>query len=214
MNSDLDDAPPPSPDEALALIRSQTSALEREQLSGIPRILLVWGVSWSIGFLALWSGYEGGNPWFRISLPIAGTIFGVLIVASIVFSAVVGMRLNRGVRGPSNFSGAVYGISWSVVSFGAYLIGAALIRNGMDAELASLYFPAVFALVAGSMYLMGAALWRSVDQLVLGGVIIVAGTAAPFFGAPTNNLVMALLGGGAFLVAGVVMRLSLRRRAA
>jgi hypothetical protein len=211
MNADLDDAPP-SPDEALALIRSQKGALEREQLSGVPRILLVWGVAWSVGFLVLWSGYEDGNPWFRIPLPIAGTIFGVLLIASIIFSAVVGMRMNRGVRGPSNFSGAVYGISWSVVSFAAYLIGVALIRNGMDAELASLYFPAIFALVAGTMYLMGAALWRSVDQLVLGAVIIVAGTAAPFFGAPTNNLVMAVLGGGAFLVAGIVMRLSLRRR--
>lgn len=209
---DPDDALP-SADEALALIRSQQTALERDQLSGIPWILGVWGVAWSVGFFALWSGYEGGNPWFSIPLPISGTIFGVLLVGSIVFSAIVGMRLNRGVRGPSNFSGAVYGISWSVVSFGAYLVGAALINAGMDSELASLYFPAVYALVAGSMYLMGAALWRSIDQLVLGAVIIVTGTVAPFFGAPTNNLVMAVLGGGAFLVAAIVMSISLRRSA-
>ena len=83
----------------------------------------------------------------------------------------------------------------------------------MDSTLQSLYFPAIYALVAGAMYLMGAALWRSIDQLVLGAVIIVAGTVAPFFGAPTNNLVMAVLGGGAFLVAAVVMRASLSRRA-
>lgn len=210
--ADLDEAPP-SADEALALIRSQRTALERDQLSGIPWILGVWGVAWSVGFFALWSGYEGGNPWFSIPLPIAGTIFGVLLVGSIVFSAIVGMRLNRGVRGPSNFSGAVYGISWSVVSLGAYLVGAALINAGMDSELASLYFPAVYALVAGSMYLMGAALWRSIDQLVLGAVIIVTGTVAPFFGAPTNNIVMAVLGGGAFLVAAVVMSISLRKAA-
>lgn len=210
--SSLDhDEPLPTADEALALIRQQQSALERDQLSGIPWILAVWGVAWTVGFLALWSGYEGGNPWFQLPLAVAGTVFGVLIVGSIVISAVIGMRLNRGVRGPSNFSGAVYGIAWPVVSLGAYLIGVALAVNGMDRELQSLFFPAIYALVAGAMYLMGAALWRSVDQLVLGAVIIVAGTVAPFFGAPTNNLVMALLGGGSFLIAALVMQLGLRR---
>lgn len=208
--ADYDDAPPTA-DEALALIREQQSALEREQLSGIPWILGVWGVAWTIGFLALWSGYEGGNPWFRLPIGIAAAIFGVLLIGSIIVSAVIGMRLNRGVRGPSNFSGAVYGIAWPVVSLGAYLIGVALALNGMDSTLQSLYFPAIYALVAGVMYLMGAALWRSIDQLVLGAVIIVAGTVAPFFGAPTNNLVMAVLGGGSFLVAALVMQVSLNR---
>ncbi|MBX9471541.1 hypothetical protein [Microcella sp.] len=207
---DLDDTPP-SADEALALIREQQSALERDQLSGIPWILGVWGVAWTVGFLALWSGYEGGNPWFRLPLGLAAAIFGVLLIGSIIISAVIGMRLNRGVRGPSNFSGAVYGIAWPVVSLGAYLIGVALAVNGMDSTLQSLYFPAIYALVAGAMYLMGAALWRSIDQLVLGAVIIVAGTVAPFFGAPTNNLVMAVLGGGSFLIAAAVMNLGLKR---
>jgi len=209
---DLDDAPP-SADEALALIRRQQSALERDQLSGIPWILAVWGVAWTVGFLDLWSGYEGGNPWFQLPLSLAATIFGVLLIGSIVVSAIIGMRLNRGVSGASSFSGAVYGISWPIVSLGAYLIGVALALNGMDSELQSLFFPAIYALVAGTMYLMGAAVWRSIDQLVLGAVILVAGTVAPFFGAPTNNLVMALLGGGAFLVAAVVMHLSLSKRA-
>ncbi|QOD94122.1 MULTISPECIES: hypothetical protein [Microcella] len=209
----VDDEPLQSPDEALALLRVQQSALERDQLSGIPWILAVWGVAWGVGFLALWSGYEGGNPWFQIPLAVAAVIFGALLIGSIAISAVIGMRLNRGVRGPSNFSGAVYGIAWPVVSLGAYLIGVALALGGMDSTLQSLYFPAIYALVAGAMYLMGAALWRSIDQLVLGAVIIVAGTVAPFFGAPTNNLVMAVLGGGAFLVAAIVMRASLSRRA-
>ena len=207
---DLDDSPP-SADEALALIRAQQTALERDQLSGIPWILGVWGVAWSVGFLALWSGYEGGNPWFRLPLGLAAAIFGLLLIGSIIISAVIGMRLNRGVRGPSNFSGAVYGIAWPVVSLGAYLIGVALALNGMDSTLQTLYFPAIYALVAGAMYLMGAALWRSIDQLVLGAVIIVAGTVAPFFGAPTNNLVMAVLGGGAFLIAALVMHLGLKK---
>lgn len=207
---DHDDAPPTA-DEALALIREQQSALERDQLSGIPWILGVWGIAWTIGFLALWSGYEGGNSWFQIPLGVAAIIFAGLLIGAAVFSAVIAMRLNRGVRGPSNFSGAVYGIAWPITGAAAYLIGVALAVNGMDRELQSLFFPAIFALVAGCMYIMGAAMWRSIDQLVLGIILIVTGAAAPFFGAPTNNLVMGVVGGGALLISGLVMQLNLRR---
>ncbi|MGY6499221.1 MAG: hypothetical protein ACXIUP_13460 [Microcella sp.] len=199
------------PAAALALVQRQQAALERDQLGGIPVILLVWGVAWLVGFGALWSGYAGGNPWFQVPLTVAGIVFAVFLVAAMGISAWIGMRLNRGVRGPSNFSGAVYGIAWPIVGFGAWLMGVALARNGMDSELQSLFFPAIFALVAGVMYVMGAAIWRSLDQLVLGLIILVAGTVAPFFGAPTNNLVMAVLGGGAFLIAGLVMHINLQR---
>ena len=199
------------PAAALALIRQQQDALDRDQVGRIPVILLVWGIAWFVGFAALWSGYAGGNPWFQIPLGQAGITFAVAMIGAAGISTWIAMRLNRGVSGPSNFSGAVYGIGWPIAAFSAYLIGVALAVNGMDRELQSLFFPAIFALVTGTMYLMGAAVWRSVDQLVLGIIILIAGTAAPFFGAPTNNIVMALLGGGSFLIAGLVMHLNLRR---
>ncbi|RZS59662.1 hypothetical protein EV141_0894 [Microcella putealis] len=208
---DAVDDEPIDPAAALALIQQQNADVARQQLSGIPWILGVWGVAWGVGFLALWSGYEGGNPWFLLPLPVAGTIFGVLLVSAIVTSAVLGIRISRGVRGASGFSGAVYGFGWWAGSIAVYLLGIAFAREGASAELLSLYYPAAYGLVAGLLYFMGAALWRSVDQLVLGVIIIVASVVAPFFGAPTNNLVMALLGGGSFLVAGLVMHLNLRR---
>ncbi len=208
--TDHDDAPP-SADEALALIREQQRSVERKQLGGIPWILGIWAIAWGAGFFALWSGYDGGNPWFSIPLGVAGTIFGALIVGAIVVSAVVGARVGRGIQGASAFSGAVYGISWMVGSGVVFAIGIALTRAGADSAVMSLYYPAGYSLVAGLIYLMGAALWRSVDQLVLGIIIAVVGAIAPFFGAPTNNLVMAVLGGGAFLVAALVMQLSLSR---
>lgn len=211
MTSNYDDAPP-SPDEALALIREQQRTVAERQLGGVPWILGMWAVSWGVGFFALWSGYEGGNPWFQIPLGVAALIFGVLLVTAIAVSAIIGIRIGRGVRGASGFGAAIYGISWSVSSLAVYLIGVALVRAGADASVISLFYPAIFALVAGLLYLMGAAVWRSMDQLVLGAIIIVTAVVAPFFGAPTNNLVMAVLGGGSFLVAAVVMHLNLRRR--
>lgn len=208
---DAADDEPIDPAAALALIQQQNADVARQQLSGIPWILGIWGAAWGLGFLALWSGYEGGNPWFSLPLSVAGTIFGVLLVSAIVTSAVLGFRISRGVRGASGFSGAVYGFAWWAGSIAVYVLGIAFAREGASAELLSLYYPAAYGLVAGLLYFMGAALWRSIDQLVLGAIIIVASVVAPFFGAPTNNLVMALLGGGSFLVAGLVMHLNLRR---
>ncbi|WAB80494.1 hypothetical protein OVN18_07885 [Microcella daejeonensis] len=214
MDSDTrsDDLPLGGPDEALALIREQQRTVAQRQLGGIPWVLVAWGVSWFIGFLALWSGYEGGNPWLRIPLGVAATIYGLALLAASGVTVISVTRISRGVRGPSNFSGAVYGITWFAGFAATYLIGIALARAGADQALVSLYLPSAFGVLIGLMYLMGAALWRSTEQLVLGALIVLTSVIAAFFGAPTNNLVMALLGGGSLVVAGIVMRLSLRRR--
>jgi hypothetical protein len=81
----------------------------------------------------------------------------------------------------------------------------------MSPELASLYFPSAFSLMVGTLYLAGAALWHQKSQLVLGIILLVTGSVAPFFGAPTNNLVMALLGGGSLLIAAALFAVRLRR---
>jgi hypothetical protein len=164
-----------------------------------------------VGFLLLWSAYDGGNPWFRVPGVVAGVGFGVLIIASIAASAVLGSRINRGVRGESNFPGIVYGLSWSIAGAAFAAVGVGLISNGMSQQLASIYFPSAYALMVGLLYLAGAALWREKTQLVLGIILLIVGSIAPFFGAPTNNLVMALAGGGSFLVATAIMIVRLRR---
>ncbi len=205
MNNDkddhaLDDAPL-DPAAMLALAERQQRAVGLSFARPVAFMLLIWGVAWLVGFLFLWSGYEGGNPWFTLPLPVAGVIFGALIVVSILVSAIVGTRIGRGVRGASDFQGTVYGISWSLTGIAFAALGVGLIRNGLSPELASIYFPSAYAPMAGVMYLAGAALWNERSQLVLGVLLLLIGSIAPFFGAPTNNLVMALGGGGGFLLA-------------
>jgi hypothetical protein len=176
----------------LELLQAQQRRVEQRQLAPVPWLLAVWGVAWLVGFLLLWSALPGGNPWFRVPGAVAGVIFAVLIAAAIACSA-------------------VYGISWSVSGAAFALVGVGLVRNGMSTELASIYFPSAFSLMVGVLYLAGAALWRNVGQLVLGIVLLVVASIAPFFGHPTNNLVMALAGGGAFLVGAVATAVSLRK---
>lgn len=200
-----------SPEGMLQLVRDQQREVERKQLSPIPWMLAVWGVAWTVGFLLLWSAWPGGNPWFGVSAALAATTFGVLIAVAIVISAVLGIRIGRGVKGTSNFAGAVYGISWSLCGTAFAMVGVALMQNGMSGELASLYFPSAFALMAGTLYLAGAALWRNVSQLVLGIMLLLVGAVSPFFGNPTNNLVLAVVGGGTFLVMAVLAAARMRK---
>jgi hypothetical protein len=195
-----------SPEEMLRLVHNQQSDVYRQQLSPLPWMLGVWGVAWLVGFLLLWSAAPDGNPWLQIPGAAAATGFAVLIGAAFALSTVLGIRIGRGVQGESSFAGAVYGISWPVCASAFALLGVALIRNGMSPEL-----PSAFSLMVGTLYLVGAALWHQTSQLVLGIILLVTGSVAPFFGAPTNNLVMALLGGGSLLIAAALFAIRLRR---
>jgi hypothetical protein len=197
MNNDADDDKPLDPAAMLALVEKQKRAVDLAYLSPVRWLYAVWGVAWAVGFLLLW--LAATTEW--ISPSVAGSIFGALIVASIAVSAVVGIRIGRGIRGASDFQGAVYGMSWTLLGAAFAALGVGLMRNGMSGELASLYFPSAYALMAGAMYLAGAALWNERSQLVLGIVLLAVGAVSPFFGGPANNLVMAIGGGGAFLIA-------------
>lgn len=199
------------PRAMLELISAQQKRVDRALIAPVPWLYGIWGAAWLLGFLALWSAYPGGNPWFEIPMTIAAPVFVVLLVGSIVASGIIGSRINRGVRGGSSFSGAVYGISWSLCGIAFAGLGMGLIANGMSTELAGIFFPAAYALMCGTLYLAGAALWRDTVQLVIGVALLALGALSPFAGSPGNNLVMAVFGGGAFL-AGAVATAVLNRR--
>ncbi|OUE10476.1 hypothetical protein CMsap09_16145 [Clavibacter michiganensis] len=55
------------------------------------------------------------------------------------------------------------------------------------------------------MLLSTAALFHSRTSLLLGSILVVAALAAPFAGYPGNYLVMAVVGGGAYLVTGIAV---------
>ncbi|MEY2848927.1 MAG: hypothetical protein RI885_1592 [Actinomycetota bacterium] len=208
-NEALEDAPL-DPAGMLALVEAQQRTVDRTMLAPVPWLYGIWGTAWLVGFLLLWSAWDGGNPWFRVPGVAAGIAFAALIALSIVASAVLGSRINRGVRGGSDFPGLVYGVSWSVCSVAFFGVGAGLAVNGADPALLSVYFPSAYGLMAGTLYLAGAALFSSRSQLVIGIIVLGVSAGAPFAGQPGNNLVMAVAGGGTFLVAAVVAAIRLR----
>jgi len=146
-----------------------------------------------------------------VPLAVAAPVFAALILGAAVASAVVGVRSNRGIKGTSDFVGTVYGISWALLGGAVGTIGYALIRAGSSDAAVAIYYTSAYALLVGAMYLAGTMLWRSVDQLVIAIVMIVAAAVTGFFGAPGNMLAMALIAGPALLLGGVIALARLRR---
>lgn len=204
MTPELDDDAPLDPRGALDLIETQTREVAHASRRAVPWFYFSWGPAWLIGYLLLWAAFpDSGSP---VTVPwmVAIPVFLALVAAAIVISTVVGARIYRGIRGRSAFEGLVYGLSWPLM-FGAYAaLGWAMTRAGMPGEVAAIYYPSAYALVIAPLYLAGALLWRSADQLVLAIVMLVAGSVSPFFGAPANYLVLGLIAGGTLLIAGVV----------
>ncbi|MDW4571311.1 hypothetical protein R8Z57_00795 [Microbacterium sp. M3] len=206
-----DDAPL-DPAAMLALVDDQRRSVERQMAGFVPYIVTAWGVAWLVGFGALWL-IEGLAPAFSLPASIAFSIFGVCIVGAIVVSAVFGARSGRGLRGNPGeaFTGIVYGCAWWIGSIAIVGLGQGLHANGMSADLAEIYYPVAFVSFAGIMYVLAAAIWRAVPMLVVGVWTVVVAVAAPFFGVPTQYLVLALGGGLGFLALGVASFVHLAR---
>lgn len=192
--------------EMLDLIDGQQRRVDRETRLPVVWLYAVWAFAWLVGFLALYLAVLG------VFAPVpAGIVFGVLIVGSIVASGIIGSRIGRGLRGQSQFAGTVYGISWSVCSVAFALLGIGLVSQGMSGDLAGLFFPSAYALMCGTLYLAGAALWHDKVQLALGIALLVVGGLAPFLGLGPNLLVMAIAGLVIYGTGAIVTLRSVRR---
>src|SRR5690606_2047437 len=127
---------------------------------------------------------------------IAGPVFAGLLVAAGVLSAILGIRSDRGVKASraNAFTGIVYGNTWWVGSVAIWLSGLTLVRFGMDEKLLGLFYPVLFIVFAGIMYIFAAVLWQAVPMLVLGLWSIATAIVGPLAGMPGHYLVFALAG--------------------
>lgn len=201
-------------DPAAMLALQERQATRVDDIFARPTIAIVfiWGVAWTVGFLALWSASDA-NPWFTTPPIVAGWLFAILMAGGVVASSVIGSRMSRGIQGAQQVQGTMYGIAWAIGCTAAAVFGGALFAAGMAPELAAIFYPAIYSLVVGLLYLAGGAVWRDRVMYGMGVWIIVVGMAAPFFGSPGNALIMGIAGGGGFLAYGCFLESMRRRRA-
>ena len=194
------------PAEGLRIIADQTDKVRATQVDG--RVLFgVWGVAWLVGYLALYLTAEGHLPGAAAApdgllLPAtwAYVVFGALIWAAVAITIIYSIRVGSGVRGVSTRTGALYGWSWFIAFAGMGTIIGGLVNLGVSDEVVSLMSNSLACLVVGIMYLAGGTFWQDTRQYVLGIWIIVVAVIALYAGLPDAFLVMAVLGGGGFLL--------------
>lgn len=183
---------------AAALIDQQRARSTRRETRSTAVIIAAWGIVWLVGYLAVWSGTVGGNPWFRLPAGVEWWILGGLIVAGIALSATLGIAMGSGQRGPSTRIGALYGISFGIGTVTLMLFDIGLVRAGLTGEQAALLFPGTFTLLIAALYMAGsgASVRPGVDvaQYVTGVLLAVAVVVATFVGAPNHLLVYAAAG--------------------
>jgi hypothetical protein len=205
-STEHDDDSALDPAAMLALAETQQSDVQRKLARYVPWILLSWGIAWGVGFALLWL-IDGAKPAFSVPVSVAASIFAALMAAALVVSGVLGARSGRGIRTTpaAQFTGTVYGTTWTVGFVAIFVFGGALLKNGMDPALSNIYYPTATTLFVGIMYIIAGAIWRAVQAIAMGGWIVLVALIAPFFGYPNHYLFFAIAGGGVFLVGAVVV---------
>ncbi len=199
---------PSDPAALLALIAAERERTRRRTAPTLAVIGTAWGVAWLFGYLTLYVTFDGvSSPWW------AFTVFAGLLALAVVVTAVHISRRSAGLSGESSTVGAMYGWTWVVGFLAAFLLFAGAVQAGITPELMALLTNGVSCIVVGLLYMAGGTVWREWRMFLLGAWIAVVAGLASLAGAPVIYLVMALAGGGGFLLAALVDGMAGRRRA-
>ncbi|SEF36263.1 hypothetical protein SAMN05421837_11011 [Amycolatopsis pretoriensis] len=190
-----------SAEESLNLIAQQSRRNRRELGGGPARMLAAWALAWIVGW---------GFTYFATqteSIPgwVGGVLVTVLFLGAMAYTAFVSARAGRGIRGPSKTAGAMYGYSWALVSIGLAVVDIRITNFGtLTSDQVSLLWSGTWLLVTGVMYLAGGMLWQDKLMYGLGAWMIVCSALSVLVGFPADFLVLAVCGGGGFLLAAIV----------
>jgi hypothetical protein len=167
------------------------------------RPYLAWAATWFVGYGAFaLSG--GAEP--IVSLPPLAPALLLLVglLGATVVTVVETVRGSRGVVGPDELAGTLFGIAWGTAFTALFLLITALAAVLGDQLVQTLLWPAGSAVVVGLMYLMGGAVHRDLVQYALGTLLALLGAAAVFLDSPGHYFVLAFVGAPAYVVAAVL----------
>jgi len=194
-----------TPAESLALIH--TTARETREAVGFSEwpFYLIWGLAWTVAFSVTHLAKASASaPLADLPSGVVTLTWLVCIVGAVGATAVVIARGSRGVTGTTARIGKRIGLSYSAAFAGAGPISALL---GLESHQIGAFFVFVVAL----LYVGQGAVFLDDLQLGVGIWLLAVDVLALALGAAWLNLVLAGLGGGAFLVAAMLSYRSARR---
>ncbi|WP_234390957.1 ABC transporter permease [Nocardia suismassiliense] len=161
---------------------------------------LTFGLAWLLGYAAFALTY-GDDP----NLPIPSAVAPVLLLggllAGLIVTGVFAVRAQRGTHGREAVVGILLAASWLIGFSALYLIITALETALHDVQVQTLLWPTGSGLVVGMIYLAGGAAYRDLVQYTLGAWLAVTSSAALLLDGASLYWVLAIAGGGGYLVA-------------
>jgi len=182
---------PSEAEEALATIQTMMKKTRRAiSSSGAYVLLIVWGVIWLLGFL--------GSQF--LPKETASFAWMVLDITGGILSAVLGIRMNRGVRRSApTTSGKRIAIFWLLLFF--YCIAAVAVSWPVDGKQLAMYIILFVTVgwVAMGLLLSFASVWWGLAMTVLALV-------GYFLLPDIFYILMGILGGGGMIALGFYIR--------
>jgi hypothetical protein len=185
--------------ESLALIARQQQAAQRELRLNPALMFGLWGAAYLLGFGAVFLTYPTAVP-LRLPGMAAAVLVGVLFASATVTSIAVGVRAGRGLRGPSQAAGAMYGCSWTLGFCALAAVNIGVSRMGLSEDAVTVLWSGSSLLLVGVLYLAGGALFQDRFQYGLGVWMLISGAGSVYAGVPGNFAVVSLAGGGGLLL--------------
>ncbi|MGZ9928911.1 ABC transporter permease [Streptomyces sp. NC-S4] len=183
--------------------------------TGLPREVdnraayLCFGLAYVLGHGAA-AVSRGASPMLDLPGPLPMTLLGGGLAAGIVLSTTAALRAQRGATPQEILSGKLLGAAW-IAAFTALFLAITGLTSALDQpELQSVLWPAGSGLIVGLLYLAEGAVRRNLLHYGLGIWLALTSTAALSLGTSGLYWVLAVAGGGAYVLAAVLEHRRLR----
>ncbi|BCJ52907.1 hypothetical protein Asp14428_43820 [Actinoplanes sp. NBRC 14428] len=206
-----EDQPPLDPAESLRIIQRERAATVRRIMPD-PRLLLwPWGVAWLLGFTVFFLRY-GPDDRVYVAMPrwLPSVVLLALMFAAGLISGIVGARASRQVTGLTARQGTMYGLTWAF-AFSGMITVLSRLGDQLPDGLANLIWAGSLTGLTGALHMAGGAVWNDRSMFFLGAFLSVVNAVGVILGPGWHALVVAVLGGGGMLVAGLVSWLRMPR---
>ena len=146
----------------------------------------------------------GPDPLIALPAWLPMTLLGAGLAAGTVFATLAATRAQRGASRHDALSGQLLGLSWISAFAALFLVITGLAAQLDMPDLQMTLWPTLAGFLVGVLYLGEGAARRNVLHYALGTWLALTSTAALFLGTPSLFWVLAIAGGGGFVVAAVL----------
>ncbi|MFD3875786.1 ABC transporter permease [Streptomyces sp. NPDC058623] len=170
---------------------------------------LGFGLAYALGHGAA-AVSEGSAPLLALPDALPSALLGAGLLAGIVLATVAARRAQRGASAPEVLAGRLLGGAWIAAFTVLFLAITGLTTLVDDPHLQSVLWPAGSGLVVGLLYLAEGAVRRNLLHYGLGLWLALISTAALPLAGPGPYWMLAVAGGGAYVLAAALEHRRLR----